>query len=624
MRRRDRQRGAALLLFAVVLVIAFCAVVFRGLGKWATATTTSRNVNAEVLAQAKTALIGYVAKEVLDLSENVPGRFPCPESPGDAGTDNEGRASSVCAPTYPSNKNVGRLPWRTLGVDKLVDASGEPLWYAVSPNWVTTAGAPPPPPTVPPFINAGTPGQLSFDGIGDVVAVIIAPGKLLSTNPAAAQIAAGCIPAGTIGNPQKRSDRSHVPASGADPDYRDYLECQNATSPIDTAFGVAIVDNATKEVTNDQAVVITAKDVLNALQGPLAERLQRTVAPLLSEYSGLWPVGLWPGGFMPYAVAFATPESKFPIAQHCGPSATTPQQPEGLLPLAPNAGTCISTWGNFAISGSVTSLGCTTVAPSNNVQCSFQYYRLSALGAALYGGGATSTDVTIQATAPHAAASFRQPLKPSDVIVPAGLVVQAATLTPQTDGDARLSLQIRVTGTQLCDNSLLGVVCNLLSVLYVTSTQVAVEFPQLPSSITLQGSKLSTAAKNGRSSFDFLAPIAGDPHYWFMKNEWYRYTYYAVSPSASAAHSAGDITVSGFPTAFGSPGDKRFVLALMGPPVTGQVRDGTVDISRYVEGQNAVTSGSPRTFAYTVYTASPPGNDRLATCPFTSGVSLCD
>src|SRR5581483_3403622 len=156
------------------------------------------------------------------------------------------------------------------------------------------------------------------------------------------QIAAGCR-----ARNQSRNDRSHVP-TGGNPDYRDYLECLNAASPIGAAFGVAIVDNATNEVVNDQAVTITAKDVLNAIQGPLAERLQRSVAPLLSEFGNTWIAG---NKFLPYARPFVAPESGLPLNDHCGPSAAL-QQSEGLLPLAANVGACSSTWtGGFTGDG---------------------------------------------------------------------------------------------------------------------------------------------------------------------------------------------------------------------------------------------------------------------------------
>lgn len=599
-----RQRGVALLVLALIFIVGFATFLYARLGKWRDATTASRKVNSEVLAQAKAALIGYVVKEVLDLGEDSPGRFPCPESPTDAGTVNEGRAGGSCSPSFATNKNIGRLPWRTLGIDKLVDASGEPLWYAVSsPNWVYSGSSP--------VINAGTSGQLSFDGTSDVVAVIFAPGPALFVNPAANQAAAGCV-----ARNQSRIDRSHVPGGG-NPDYRDYLECQNASSPIDNAFGTTIVDNATNQVVNDQAVYITAKEILNAMQGPLAERLQRTVAPLLSEYSDLWPSS----NFLPYAFSFTVAPETVTMAQLCGPSATTvpPQATEGMLPLAQNAGGCVSTWTSPSVSGSGSGSCGPATPPSTDVRCTFNYYQLSGLGALLLGGGAATADVTIEATAPHAAASFRQPLKPSDVSVPPGYVVQAATFTPQTDGDAKLSLVIRITGTQLCDNFLLGVVCNLLPGLLASPVgPVAVQFPQLANSVTLQGTKLSNSVLTAQPPpYDFLNPAAGAANYWFMKNEWYRYTYYAVAPGTSAAQTGGNLTVTSFPSAYGNNNDKRFVLALVGPPVSGQTRPSTA-VAQYMEGANAAIGASPRQFAYQVFTVS--GNDRIATCPFAPSV----
>ena len=131
-----------------------------------------------------------------------------------------------------------------------------------------------------------------------------------------------------------------------------------------------------------------------------------------------------------------------------------------------------------------------------------------------------------------------------------------------------------------------------------------------------------------------LNPPPPQPHYWFIQNEWYRYTYYAIAPAVTAAASPactnpgdnGCIVVSGFPSANGSTNDKRFVLAVMGPAVTGQIRGTTADMKQYVEGQNQNAPPTvPRTFAYQVYAA--PGNDRLAACPFSVGspaVSVCN
>ncbi|HEX7053031.1 MAG TPA: hypothetical protein VF211_03740 [Burkholderiales bacterium] len=609
MRRRGAQSGAALLLLVTIVVIAFTTVIVRGFGKWAAAGTASRNVNGEVLALAKAALIGHVAKQALDFDEDVPGRLPCPESPALAGTSGEGVAAATCSKTAGTQKTLGRLPWRTLGIDKLTDAAGEPLWYAVSQDWVTTGGG-------PPTINAGTAGSLSFDGTGNVVAVIFAPGRAIATNPSAAQIAAGCA-----ARNQRRGDRSHVPTSSADPDYRDYLECQNASSPLDDTFGVAVADEATSEVINDQAVLITAADILNAIQGPLAERLQRTVAPLLSEYGDQWIGG---GKFLPYAVAFTPPESGLPGDAHCGPSGGA-QQTEGLLPVAANVAPCASGWtGDFSGDG-IEALGCDTGSPVN---CSFRYFRLNFLGQLLLGITGTPTlTATLSVSAPHAAASFRSKTVQSlsDVSVSTGAATLGGfSIAPQTDGDVDLTLTATVTSTNLCRDSLLGgLTCLVVSTLGLANAQtVTVTFPQLGTP-SLAGSKLTSAAKNGTTGpYDLLSPAAGEPHYWFMRNQWYRYTYYAVAPDATAAQSGGTLTVNRFPTAYGANSDKRFVLALMGPALAGQSRSATAALGEYVEGDNAAAGASPREFAYQVFADA--GNDRLATCPFGVGSSVCD
>ena len=604
-----RQAGAALLVMMAILVIGMSSFMVAALNQTSmNESAAAQHRNAAVLAEAKSALIGYVVREVLDLSQNIPGRLPCPESPIDAGSANEGRACSACSAAFPTNKTIGRLPWRTLGVGKLLDSAAEPLWYVVSPNWVLST------PNPPPVINAGSVGQLSVDGVGDVVAIIIAPGRPLVLNPTAAQAVQGCE-----ARAQTRADRSHNPAGG-NPDYRNYVECQNASSPIDGVFGNAVAGNATHPVINDHLVTVTARELLNAMQGPLAERMQRTVVPLLREYSGLWPDGT----FLPYAAPFVPPESGLAQSAHCGPPAPAPQVQEGLLPVAASFGNCASDWRDFSITGSVTPLGCASLAPaSTDVRCSFAYYRLNALGQALFGAGAASTDVTIEATAPRAAASFRRPLSASDVVVPAGVSVESVPLKPRTDGDARFTLVATVADSNLCDNSLLGVVCSLVAGWLTTSHTAQIDFPQLALPM-LQGTKLAPAVRSLRAPpYNLLSPVAGEPHYWFMANEWYRHTYYAVSPASSAAGAGGHLSVNGFPPANGNANDKRFVLASMGPPLAGQVRGAAAALANYIEGDNAAASASPRVFAYQVSAAS--GNDRIATCPFNDGTaSSCD
>jgi hypothetical protein len=112
-------------------------------------------------ADARQALIGRAA-----VDDNRPGSLPCPD------TDNDGIAQLLSGNACPSY--VGRLPWRTLGLPDLRDASGERFWYALSPSLRDDESAEP--------INSATPGQLRISGADprtDVAAVLIAPGPAL-------------------------------------------------------------------------------------------------------------------------------------------------------------------------------------------------------------------------------------------------------------------------------------------------------------------------------------------------------------------------------------------------------------------------------------------------------------
>ena len=65
-----RQAGAALLVMMAILLVGMTSFMVNALNSAAfNETRVMRDRNAAVLAEAKAALIGYVAKEVLDLSE---------------------------------------------------------------------------------------------------------------------------------------------------------------------------------------------------------------------------------------------------------------------------------------------------------------------------------------------------------------------------------------------------------------------------------------------------------------------------------------------------------------------------------------------------------------------------
>jgi len=306
--RRRTQRGIALLGLLAVIVMVFAYVITSRLNAASSFVALDREQNARVMSRAKTALVGYVAQQASLAGENNPGRLPCPEAPAFYGTGSEGIAAGNC--TLPA---VGRLPWRTLGLEKLVDAAGEPLWYVVSPGWALPTS------TSTLLINPDTVGQLSVDGAAnDAVALIIAPGPAI-----AVQTSTGCTAWSQV-----------RPISGA-PDKRNYLECGNASNNFVTGM--------TGATFNDQLLRVTTADVMPALEAAIQVRMQREIAAavrsgafeLNSSSTRRWVasaiLSTSPPPIYPYPVPFTNPTTS--ITNYLGAVGTN----QGLMPFAPAA-----------------------------------------------------------------------------------------------------------------------------------------------------------------------------------------------------------------------------------------------------------------------------------------------
>jgi hypothetical protein len=141
-RLKARQRGAALLIMLVVLVVgALYFVVSRSASSQL--KIERERITADALAQAKEALIGYAityrdTHPLLNPGHASFGYFPCPDMDGDGGSDAILSSTSTpnCGPWPNANEAaVGLLPYHTLGLPVLRDGSGECLWYAVSGSY---------------------------------------------------------------------------------------------------------------------------------------------------------------------------------------------------------------------------------------------------------------------------------------------------------------------------------------------------------------------------------------------------------------------------------------------------------------------------------------------------------
>jgi type II secretory pathway pseudopilin PulG len=142
-----RQGGAALLIFAIILVMGALTYLLSGFSPDLSDASRERKTQ-EALAQAREALIGYalqyreqqVATGTLDA---MYGYLPMPDvgtsrfhASQSAACNIEGCAMTFVNGAFPADTEtiVGRLPWRTLGLDPIRDGHGECLWYIISAN----------------------------------------------------------------------------------------------------------------------------------------------------------------------------------------------------------------------------------------------------------------------------------------------------------------------------------------------------------------------------------------------------------------------------------------------------------------------------------------------------------
>lgn len=186
---RHHQRGAALLIAVALLGLLAIATLARALA--APAGVERQLATERALTRARDALIAYGALgNAAGTQNNSPGALPCPD------LDNDGVSEQLAGNC---TSNIGRLPWRTLGLGPLTDGAGECLWYARSTAFSNNI------PTSErgssadkPALNPATPGGIIEVTAGGpsgqrIAAVIIAPGTALPGQArAGAYSSAGC------------------------------------------------------------------------------------------------------------------------------------------------------------------------------------------------------------------------------------------------------------------------------------------------------------------------------------------------------------------------------------------------------------------------------------------------
>jgi len=552
-----RERGQALLLLLMVLAMGSTWYLVARLNAESGAAAAFRKQrNAEVLSRAKQALIGYIGAQAIKAGENRPGAFPCPEAPADFNntTGSDGSVSYPCALPI-----VGRFPWRTIGLDKLVDATGEPLWYAIASGWAGAntvinsecAGA-----SAATGLACSSPGgRLTVDGVtNDVVALIIAPGPTATVSASA-----GCV-----GWAQVRS-------TVAPPDWRNYLECENASSPADATF----VTTSTNSAFNDQVLTITVGDVMPVIEAAVAKRMEREIAPALAT---VYSPASW--GFAganavyPYAAAFANP----------GPGAgTSPYQGaaglyKGLLPF--NQANCTVAASNPRCSNSLLSFakfgGDTQIGGGGSIRTQSSCAWNSGIYVCTGQYNAPTVSIQISLRVTNVAMGLRK-FDASKVTctavddVGAGIGTQTVTCSSsvalQSDGSAIVTVST-------------GAMPDVAASGWGTYANYMVNVDRL--------------AIGDHALLDTADATTG----WFARNEWFRLVYYAVTPSNTAIRlplerscsTAGDcLSVSNL-----TPANKSALLVLAGRGVNGVSRP-SATLTDYLEFGNASATYESRT-----------------------------
>jgi type II secretory pathway pseudopilin PulG len=613
-RNRNAQRGLAMLALVAMVVMGSLYWLMSGLAQPANRTAAKRAQNAKVLQNAKAALVGYVAMNAATpggplITDDNPGSLPCPEAPGYIGDPvNEGKTSGSC--TLPA---VGRLPWRTLGIEKPLDAASEPLWYIVSPGWAK------PNPGGNTVINSNTAGQITVDGV-EAVAVIIAPGERLNI-PASANCVA-------------RNQARSVPSPAID--FRDYLDCQNAT-PADLAF----TSSDPVGPFNDQVLAVTPADVLPVIEAAVAKRFERELAPLIrSAYSnadGSNPNPAWASrALLPFAATFGNPTSAdfkgtngtyrglLPLVRTYKPCSCTPagscecnSPPLPPLPSSPpvacTAGPadCDSNFivfqsPNPTIGGSnVFMLNCTRNSPQNTlITCSY-YVQQPLLGGPV-DQAFTLSGITLSNVG-RALKTF-QPEAPMPGVLPSGRSLAGVI---NADGTATVTLTGKIDSSTL-PPSFLPIVQNLLCAVSGLL------------SLTL-GCKQGTLTIPNTIVVDHpILDASNMPYGWFVRNQWHQVSYYAVAqeiaPDGSgscvspAVGSSSDCLTANYSHA---PRDdqNRGIIVIAGRRLSGQAPRPNGNLVDWFEGENADFSTAQ---AARVYTTRDPGlvinrtfNDRI-------------
>jgi hypothetical protein len=269
------QRGITLLVLIALVSVTIIFAYVSGLNRSASELARARELKTTIaLAQAKEALIAYAVTykdthddigDLVDPTDDkyyVPGYLPCPDL-GPASIVEEGVTAPSCGASLVSV--MGRLPWRTLGLDALQDGSGECLWYAVSGTYKNNPNGVSGSTTTSNMMNWDTNGQFDVTDANGTTYLAGGSTALADTRAVAVIFAPGSRLSG-----QDRTVAAGTSACGGNYTAAAYLETANGinnsvVSGTAQAASTYIAGSGSDSF-NDKLVYITRAEIWNAIK----------------------------------------------------------------------------------------------------------------------------------------------------------------------------------------------------------------------------------------------------------------------------------------------------------------------------------------------------------------------
>ena len=402
------------------------------------------------------------------------------------------------------------------------------------------------------IINSDTPGLLTVTGdapASNVVAIVFAPGEALSG--------------------QDRITQHNLPAA--------YLEGFTATSP-DYTFNAVATPSSTA---NDRLLVITQADLMAVVEPVVAARIERDIKPYIVQNYLNDPTNdfSWLGGY-PFAAPWGAGPGQ-PQSNYKGDAATPTYR--GLLPITREAN-----WVGWQTSSiSVTQIaGGTGSSTVTSVDCSASTTSQISCQIGFSGGSGDRPAIQLQATLLNAAKTFVNVAAPGDeTIMDSGGGVRgwSNTISPnpwivdstlQANGNGAVVFAGRLINAASMGNA---------------------------ATITLPA-----------PSYHPISDSADTTSGWFIANQWYRQTYYAIStglapggvgscnsvpapPTAPITPSC--LMVKNLPPSYATSNDKRAILVFAGRELNG-LTPRPANLANYLESANLTAANGTTPFVY--------------------------